>query len=78
MRNTAIKDKAEFEARQQCFEFGAACRFVNDLAISVKNSLKAYAAGVLRNFKMPAAETKKPEQFRLNLMPWLESALIAC
>ena len=69
MRNTAIKDKAEFESRQQCLEFGAACRFVLDLAVSVKESLKAYAKGLLRNFRMPTTETKKPEQLRLNLMP---------
>lgn len=77
MRNTAIKDKAEFEARQQCFDFGAACRFVNDLTMAVKSSLKAYAVGVLRNFRMPITELKKPEQLKLNLLHWLIETTIA-
>lgn len=29
----------EFEARQMCFDFGAACRFVAELAASVRKSL---------------------------------------
>lgn len=77
MKHTAIRDKAEFEARQQCFDFGMACRFVNDLIVSVKKSLTTYAKGVLRNFRMPVPETKKPDQLRLNLMPWLEVAGIS-
>lgn len=73
MRNTAIKDKAEFEARQACFEFGDACRFVLDLVWSVKKSLQSYVTAMFKTVK----KEKAPEQLKLNLMPWLESALIA-
>ena len=75
MAKWAVKDKADFEARQQCFDFGAACRFVNDLAVSVKASLASYAKGFLRNFRMPVTEMKKPEQLRLNLLAWMDIAV---
>jgi hypothetical protein len=78
MKNTKIKDKAEFEARQMCLGFGDVCRAVLSIVVDVKESLGAWANGFLRNFRMQRPEVKKPEQLRLNLMPWLEAALIAC
>lgn len=66
MRKWAVKDAAEFEARQGCLEFGAACRFVIDVAAQVKASLSGWAKGFLKAFRMPRAEAKKPEQLRLD------------
>jgi len=77
MRNTAIKDQAEFEARQRCFEFGDACRFVNDLIVSVKKAVSAYASATLKAFRMPRPEVKKPEQFRLDLLAWMSVGITA-
>lgn len=78
MKNTTIKDKAEFEARQMCLAFGDACRAVLNIVVDVKSSLGAWAKGFLRNFRMQRPETKQPEQLRLNLMPWLDVAMMAC
>lgn len=64
MRNTAIKDKAEFEARQQCFDFGAACRFVASLAHDVKKALTSYVKAFFTKAK---PIFKKPHQLVLEL-----------
>ena len=71
MAKWAIKDQAEFESRQSCFEFGNACRFVLALVVDVKKTLGSWAKGFLMNFRMQRPETKKPEQLRLNLLPWI-------
>jgi len=63
MAKWAVKDKAEFEARQACFDFGAACRFVNSLVVDVKKALTGF---VSRLFKKTAA-TVKAHQLVLEL-----------
>ena len=52
---------AEFESRQMCFDFGAACRFVAALTLDVKKALGDYAK---RLFAKPVATLK---QFQLVL-----------
>lgn len=80
MKNTKISDKKEFESRQGCFEFGDACRFVNNMIAEMKKSLSAWTKGFMRNFRMQRPEEQKPEQMKLNLMPWLDVqfASMAC
>jgi len=64
MAKWAIKDKWEFEARQSCFDFGAACRFVNDLVVDVKKALTGF---VKRLFKVTPVKVKRPHQLVLEL-----------
>lgn len=66
MRKWAVQDQKEFEARQGCFEFGDACRFVAELAAQVKASISGWATRFIKAFRAPR-QTKKPEQFRLDL-----------
>lgn len=73
MAKWAVQDKTEFEARQGCLEFGAACRFVLKLAVSVKSSLGNWAKSLMKNFKMPTPKLKASEQLKLNLLPRLET-----
>lgn len=55
MAKWAVKDKAEFEARQACFAFGDACRFVLSVVVDVKKALTGY---VSRLFKKPVPTIK--------------------
>lgn len=48
MAKWAVKDKAEFEARQSCLDFGAACRFVNALVADVKKALTGYVSRLFK------------------------------
>lgn len=67
MNNTKISDKTEFEARQGCFDFGEACRFVNDLIADVKKSLAQWAKGFIRKIAMARQAVMFAEQLALNL-----------
>lgn len=57
------RQSAEFEARQQCFDFGAACRFVAATVYDVKKALTSWVKG----FFAKADTTKKPQQLVLEL-----------
>lgn len=63
MAKWAVQDKAEFEARQGCFEFGDACRFVIQIAIDVKKALTGF---VTKLFKKTAT-VRKVHQLVLEL-----------
>lgn len=64
MAKWAVKDQGEFEARQSCFDFGAACRFVSSIALDVKKALTGY---VTRLFKKAPAAAQKSHQLVLEL-----------
>lgn len=57
------RNSAEFEARQFCFAFGEACRFVASSAANVKKALTSW---VKRLFTKILVE-KKPHQLVLEL-----------
>lgn len=63
MAKWAVQDKADFEARQACFDFGDACRFVAALTLDVKKALTGF---VQRLFKQPAT-VQKAHQLVLEL-----------
>lgn len=63
MNRYTPRKSAEFEARQYCFDFGDACRFVAALANDVKKTL---ATWVKRLFARPDT-SKKPHQLVLEL-----------
>lgn len=74
MNRYTPRQSAEFEARQQCFDFGMACRFVAATVCNVKKSLQSW---VSKFFKKP--EPKRPHQSVLELdeiaqMPLLTQA----
>lgn len=77
MKRFQVADKAEFEARQQCLDFGDACRAVLHLALDVKKALGGWAKGFLRNFRAPRKAERQPEQLRLNLLPWMLATQMA-
>lgn len=56
-------DRAEFEKRQLCLDFGAAARFVMELAASVKNQLSRFVG----NLRRKAERIKPPQQLVLEL-----------
>lgn len=58
------RKSSEFEARQLCFEFGEACRFVAKLAAEVKKTLKSWAA---KMFAPVINEASPPVQQNLDL-----------
>lgn len=58
------RQSAEFEARQQCFDFGMACRFVASLTNDVKKALTGY---VKTFFAKAEPTTKRPHQLVLEL-----------
>lgn len=64
MAKWAVKDQSEFEARQSCFDFGAACRFVSSIALDVKKALTGY---VSRLFKKAPVAVRKAHQLVLEL-----------
>jgi len=64
MAKWAVKDQGEFEARQSCFDFGAACRFVSSIALDVKKALTGY---VSRLFKKAPVAVRKAHQLVLEL-----------
>lgn len=64
MNRYTPRNSVEFEARQQCFDFGMACRFVADLTASVKNSLTKF---VRKFFAKPDNRDFPPEQLFLDL-----------
>jgi len=64
MNRYTPRKSAEFEARQQCFDFGMACRFVADLAANVKKQLTNY---VRKFFAKPENRTSPPTQLFLDL-----------
>lgn len=64
MNRYTPRNSAEFEARQQCFDFGMACRFVADLTASVKKHLANY---VRKFFAKRNEQTFPPEQLFLDL-----------
>lgn len=64
MAKWAVKDQGEFEARQSCFDFGAACRFVSSIALDVKKALTGY---VSRLFAKPEPAVKRSHQLVLEL-----------
>lgn len=64
MNRYTPRKSAEFEARQQCFDFGMACRFVADLTASVKKHLTNY---VHKFFAKPEKRTSPPKQLFLDL-----------
>jgi hypothetical protein len=59
------RKSAEFEARQKCFDFGMACRFVAELANDVKKALTGYVKAF---FAKAAPAFKKPHQLVLELV----------
>lgn len=61
MRNTAIKDKAEFEARQRGFDFAVVGRAVLAVAVQAKAALVKMARAFSRGLR-PAPQVKKPFQ----------------
>ncbi|MDP2881580.1 MAG: hypothetical protein Q8N89_08375 [Azonexus sp.] len=64
MNRYTPRRSAEFEARQFCFAFGDACRFVADLTAKIKNDLKKWAFNL---FKPVLAPFTPPEQRILDL-----------
>lgn len=65
MNRYTPRQSAEFDARQQCFDFGMACRFVADLTASVKKHLANY---VRKFFTKPEKHTSPPKQLFLDLI----------
>lgn len=65
MNRYTPRNSAEFEARQQCFDFGMACRFVADLTASVKKHLANY---VRKFFVKPEKPISPPKQLFLDLI----------
>lgn len=65
MNRYTPRKSAEFEARQQCFDFGMACRFVADLTANVKRHLTNY---VRKFFSKPEKPTSPPAQLFLDLI----------
>lgn len=59
------RQSAEFEARQRCFDFGMACRFVADLTANVKKSLTNWTR---KFFAKPTKPTSPPVQLFLDLI----------
>lgn len=64
MNRYTPRSSSEFEARQQCFDFGMACRFVASLANDVKKHLANY---VRQFFAKPAKTISPPDQLFLDL-----------
>lgn len=64
MNRYTPRKSAEFEARQFCFAFGEACRFVASLANDVKKALTGYVKAF---FTKAAPIFKKPHQLVLEL-----------
>ena len=62
MNRYTPRKSAKFEERQQCFDFGMACRFVAATVCNVKKSLQSW---VSKFFKK--AEPKRPHQLVLEL-----------
>lgn len=65
MNRYTPRQSAEFEARQQCFDFGMACRFVADLTANVKKHLANY---VRKFFAKPEKRNSPPVQLFLDLI----------
>lgn len=65
MNRYTPRKSAEFEARQQCFDFGTACRFVADLTANVKKHLANY---VRKFFAKPEKPISPPKQLFLDLI----------
>jgi hypothetical protein len=63
MAKWAVNDKTEFEARQSCFDFGAACRFINALVVDVKKALRGYVSRLFKKI----SPTIKARQLVLEL-----------
>lgn len=63
MNRYTPRKSAEFEARQYCFDFGDACRFVASTAADVKKALTSW---VKRLFTKILIE-KKPHQLVLEI-----------
>lgn len=63
MNRYTPRNSAEFEARQFCFAFGEACRFVASTAANVKKALTNY----VRAFFTKILVEKKPHQLVLEL-----------
>lgn len=57
------RQSTEFEARQLCFEFGDACRFVAALVTNVKKALTGYVRALFNKIETP----QKAEQLNLEL-----------
>lgn len=66
MAKWAVKDQAEFEARQMAFEFAEACRFVAQLAADTKKRLASMFAKWKKGFHT-GTPFKKPHQLVLEL-----------
>lgn len=66
MAKWAVKDQAEFEARQMAFEFAEACRFVAQLAADTKKRLAAMFSKWKKGF-VSKTLFKKPHQLVLEL-----------
>lgn len=64
MNRYTPRKSAEFESRQQAFDFGAACRFVAALAADVKKALQGFVKGF---FRKDAPAVKRPHQLVLEL-----------
>lgn len=60
--NRRYEQTAEFRERQGSFDFAAVALFVQDLAASVRASLKGYIKGL---FKRPKISQKSPLQLAL-------------
>ncbi len=65
MNRYTPRNSAEFEARQQCFDFGTACRFVADLTASVKKNLANYVRKFFAKHEQPISP---PKQLFLDLI----------
>lgn len=71
------RNSAEFEARQFCFAFGEACRFVASTAASVKKALTSW----VKRLFVKIDTSRKPHQLVLELdsiaqMPLLTPAIL--
>lgn len=65
MNRYTPRNQSEFEARQHCFDFGMACRFVASLANDVKKHLANY---VRKFFAKPENQISPPTQLFLDLV----------
>lgn len=61
------RQSPEFEGRQLAFEFGEACRFVAELAASVKKTLCKYVSHFFKKMDLGSENQFPPEQLFLDL-----------
>ena len=72
MKKWKTTDKAEFETRQGCLEFGNACRFINDLIAAVKREVRQYATNLIKKIAVKnTCEKNDPLQLSLNFLSWM-------